>query len=234
MTLPDNDIKSDSALINSDKITDISTDFDYLNNPIPEGPVQLRSQAEDLDTNLTEASVLEETKLSEDSLVQNETDNSFQIKKRNNIASTNRELTVNSLMHLMGLPTNSQVNLLDTKLDLILSKLGLLQSKVDRLQSQFELINSQSQLERVEFQLTEIRSIMKKFFPDAFKNLMTNPVENLKQSRAQVLSNSSSPSTKAVKKETSIHIETKEKEEKKLTDEEFQIQESNKLREKST
>jgi hypothetical protein len=133
----------------------------------------------------------------------------------------------------MGLPTHSQVSLLDTKLDLILSKLGLLQSKVDRLQSQIDLISSQAPAERMEFQLTEIRTIMKKFFPDAFQSLLTSSQEPTKQSKAQVLSSASQSSLKSVQKETNIVVAAESSEKEKLSDEEYQSLEAQKLREKS-
>ena len=158
-----------------------------------------------------------------------------------NSHSSSRELTVNSLIHLMGLPTTVQLNVVDTKLDLLTSKLSTIQSKLERIQSQLDLVTTNSPMERIEFQMTEVRTIMKKFFPLAFQNSASSPVlEAVKENKPQVLSNKPK-STESVKNETKIVTNAVEssglpnlEEEEPLSDEDYQVLEAMKLREKNT
>jgi hypothetical protein len=92
MTLPDDDKKNSLDSANLDEFT-------Y--NPIPKGPVKRKVQTEALGANPTEVSALEENKISKASLRENETENDFLLKRRSNISSSSRELTVNSLIHLI-------------------------------------------------------------------------------------------------------------------------------------
>lgn len=157
-----------------------------------------------------------------------------------------RDLTVNALLHLMGLPTGSQLSVLDSKLDLVMTKLTTLSAKIDRMNSQFELLSSTSATERLEFQVSEIRSIMKKFFPQAFSGAgMPAQATKLSPAKSPVVVQSSEPATakasagsdvkETPKKETSVHVDIglsqMEEEEEPLSDEDYQVLEAQKLRE---
>ena len=113
-------------------------------------------------------------------------------------------------------------------MDLLLTKFTTLQSRVDKINTQIENISSNSATERMEFQISEIRSIMKKFFPTAFKIDASAPIKEATPPRPKL-------SHSEIKKETQIletqtPIENVIEENIPLTDEEYQNQESNKLR----
>lgn len=155
-----------------------------------------------------------------------------------------RELSVSALLHLMGLPTGSQFTVLDTKLDLALTKMATLQAKIDRINSQFELLSATTGTERLEFQVSEIRSIMKKFFPQAFTGGSVQTSQSkMSAVKAPVVVPSSEPlssssSDKAEqRKETSVHVDVAaagaEEEEEPMTDEDYQVLESQKLRDQT-
>lgn len=225
-----------------------------VQNPIPEGPVKRKteevsnvSQVEEKTEFVENVAAQVTDQVPEDKIsqeVNNEVAESQieQIRTVRSAVGTNRELTISSLVHLMGLPTGTQVGVIDTKLDLIAAKLTTLQSKLDRLQSQLDLVTTNSPMERIEFQLTEVRSIMKKFFPNAFNS--TSNSDNSQtaiQSKPQMLSNKSKSSnpvvTEAPKKETAVHVDVPEaqkaEEEEPLTDADYQALEAMKLREKN-
>lgn len=73
-----------------------------------------------------------------------------------------KEFTVSALLHLLGLPTKAQVQVLESKLDAATAKLSTMSSKVERLSQQSDAAKNESLLERIDFQLSEIRAVLKK------------------------------------------------------------------------
>lgn len=73
-----------------------------------------------------------------------------------------KEFTVSALVHLLGLPTNAQMRVLESKLDAVTAKLSTMSSKVERLSQQSDAAKNESLLERIDFQLSEIRAVLKK------------------------------------------------------------------------
>lgn len=161
-------------------------------------------------------------------------------------SAQHRDLTVTALLHLMGLPTGSQLTVLDSKLDLVMTKLSTLQAKIDRMNSQFELLTTTSGTERLEFQISEIRSIMKKFFPQAFSGGGGLPAQanKISATKSPAVIQSSEPVVakenvdkvvnESPKKETSVHVDvglaSMAEEEEPLSDEDYQVLEAQKLR----
>lgn len=76
-------------------------------------------------------------------------------------ASGGREVTVSSLLHLMGVPTNASIELLEKKVDILSSKLAAITVKIDRLVAQVSKSTSESYLDRIDSQLSELRNILK-------------------------------------------------------------------------
>ncbi len=214
--------------------------------PIPEGPVRREAQSESKEDGQPELenaieSIENEEGKKEEIQVGEKADSEnleFQPQHVTQVNPQHRELSVPALLHLMGLPTASQITVLDTKMDLVLTKMTTLQSKIDRLNSQFEMLSATTATERLEFQVSEIRSIMKKFFPLAFSG-GSPQVSSTKLGvvKSPVVVQSSEPTTSSVnsdKKETTVHVAvapSEVEEEEPLSDEDYQVLQSQKLRE---
>lgn len=78
-----------------------------------------------------------------------------------------RDVPIATIVHLLGIPTQTDINVLDTKLDMLTSKVNALALKVDRLLSQLAGISNEFYVDRIDFQLADIRNMMKKVFPQA-------------------------------------------------------------------
>lgn len=76
-----------------------------------------------------------------------------------------RDLTVSTLVHLMGLPSHHQIAVLEAKLDAITSKITALSSRVDRFSKHVSSLTNEQYLDRIDFQLADIRTLIKKVFP---------------------------------------------------------------------
>lgn len=221
-------------------------------NPIPEAPVRKKIQSSKSEVSDDEVSITEvnavSTENSKAESQNSETPSSAKHDSSNIFqrSGLNRELTISSLVHLMGLPTATQMNVLDTKLDLLTSKLGIIQSKLERIQSHLDLVSANSPIERIEFQLNEVRTIMKKFFPQAFVGVSSqSTLETTKLAQPQVLTNKSKTSqapNSESRNETKIitAVEPSQKqdslelsEDEPLTDADYQAIEAMKMREKN-
>ncbi len=159
-----------------------------------------------------------------------------------------KDLTITSLTQLLGLPTAKQLYGVEAKLDLIFNKLEVLQAKTDRLNTQLEVNGAGPSGQKIEFQVSEMRAIMKKFFPQAFAANLSAISSETDLAKAGKSDNGKSTQVSGeVKKETKIHLdvpeaakksteETQEQEEEiieeePLSDEDYQALESKKLRE---
>ncbi|MCC6219734.1 MAG: hypothetical protein IT291_00675 [Deltaproteobacteria bacterium] len=72
----------------------------------------------------------------------------------------NREVTVNTIVRLMGLPTSSDIRVLESKLDALTSKLASIAVRLDRVSSQVLEISHDS--DRVDLQISDLRAFVKK------------------------------------------------------------------------
>lgn len=77
------------------------------------------------------------------------------------------EMPVSTLLHLMGLPTNSEIQMLESKLDLLTSKLTRIALQVERMGTQFTALADNLYMDRIDFQLADLRNVIKKLFPKA-------------------------------------------------------------------
>lgn len=80
-------------------------------------------------------------------------------------ASAKREMPVSTLVRLMGVPTSQDLTILESKLDIILTKISSLSARMDRMEKYRTESQSESYLERIDYQLAEVRSILKKVLP---------------------------------------------------------------------
>jgi hypothetical protein len=87
------------------------------------------------------------------------------------------EVPVSALVHLMGLATAAEVKTLETKLDLLLSRFTAVSLKVERIATQLSTLSTELSLERMELQLTDIRAIMKKLFPQLAGSDLQDPAK---------------------------------------------------------
>jgi hypothetical protein len=195
--------------------------------PIPEGPVrrpkvveatnasELSPELESQEDKSQTSEILAENINTEN--IETTLDQTYGGGISNDQVTQHSEITASTLLRLMGMPTSRQILVIDGKLDIILGKLMTLQAKIDRVNSQFEVLNASSSTDRLEFQVSEIRNIMKKFFPQAFSSVKTSEVRS----------------------ETEIHVnvapqslvENENMEEEPLSDEDYQVLEAQKLRE---
>ena len=68
------------------------------------------------------------------------------------------DITVSSLIHLLGIPNKDELKILDKKIDLVLSRLNSLAVKVDAMASDLSSGELSSTLARMEDQLMALRS----------------------------------------------------------------------------
>ncbi len=123
------------------------------------------------------------------------------LEKRGGAGSHGREMSLSTLVHLLGLSTATQVNLLDSKLDVLNSKLSTVVSKLERLSSDVTLIKSEAAIDRVDFALNEMKALLKRLAPIAAGAADgESKAEARPSARAKVLT--SEPPKKAVAAET--------------------------------
>ncbi|HQH26305.1 MAG TPA: hypothetical protein PLP17_02825 [Oligoflexia bacterium] len=79
-------------------------------------------------------------------------------------AAPSREMTVSTFVHLLGLPTTSQLDVLESKIDSLTAKLNTVFARVERISAQLDGAKNDTMLDRLEFQLTDIRNLLKKGF----------------------------------------------------------------------
>ena len=72
------------------------------------------------------------------------------------------EMSLTSLVHLLGLPTSSQIDLIETKLELVATKLNSLAQKLERSLGESHSSEVEVRLGRIDLQLAELRAVLKK------------------------------------------------------------------------
>jgi hypothetical protein len=73
-----------------------------------------------------------------------------------------REMSVSTLVHLLGLPTAAQFSILEGRIDTLNSRISAVLAKIDRLTNQMETTKTDTLIDRLEFQLSDIRTMLKK------------------------------------------------------------------------
>ncbi|MDR2338154.1 MAG: hypothetical protein LBE20_05855 [Deltaproteobacteria bacterium] len=74
-----------------------------------------------------------------------------------NLEHKTPDITVSTLVHLLGVPTKDEFNILDKKIDLVFNKLDSLTSKLNMLASDLSTSSLNSTLERIDEQLLSIK-----------------------------------------------------------------------------
>jgi len=80
-----------------------------------------------------------------------------------------REVPVSTVVRLMGLPTSSDLSVLESKIDSMSSKLTSAVYKIDRMSQQLQTLFQDS--DRANTQVAELRDFMKKALAAAFTKL---------------------------------------------------------------
>ena len=82
--------------------------------------------------------------------------------ERRAAAVASRDIPISTLVHLLNLPTASQMSLLEGKVDVLTGKISAVLSRLERVSSELEVVKNDATVDRIDFQLAEIRSLLKK------------------------------------------------------------------------
>lgn len=80
-------------------------------------------------------------------------------------SATSREVPVSTIVHLLGVPTQQDIRVLESKIDMLSSKLTAVALKLDRVAGQVATMANEFYLDRIDFQISDIRALMRKVFP---------------------------------------------------------------------
>ena len=106
-----------------------------------------------------------------------------------------REVSIGTLVHLLGLPTATQVSVIEAKVDELTAKMNLVLSKLERLHNNLQQSKSEATLDRVDYQLSDLRAVMKKVFPKLLAGIDSESAPSVEaESRAKVLSSGNAKS----------------------------------------
>ncbi len=106
-------------------------------------------------------------------------------------ATGGREVTVNTLVHLLGVSTATQVSVLEAKVDDLSAQMSLVLSKLERLSNNLQQSKSEATLDRVDYQLSDLRALLKKVFPKLIAGADLEASTPDSESRPKVLSSGS-------------------------------------------
>ena len=76
--------------------------------------------------------------------------------------ATSGDMSVSGLLRLAGIPTVSEIRLLEAKLDRLDKQLTAIQTKLDKLSLSVGASSSEGFYDRVDFQLGEIKALLSK------------------------------------------------------------------------
>jgi hypothetical protein len=88
----------------------------------------------------------------------------------NGAKKTGFEVPASTIVHLLGVATQNDLSVMESKLDMLISRVATLSMKVDRLVNQLTTISNEFYVDRIDFQLSDIRQMMKKVFPSALSS----------------------------------------------------------------
>jgi hypothetical protein len=80
-------------------------------------------------------------------------------------ASRRGELSTGALIRLLNIPTLHDMRVMESKLDAINGRVTALTSKIERIQGMLSSLTQENYLERVDFQLADMRTLMKRVLP---------------------------------------------------------------------
>lgn len=140
-----------------------------------------------------------------------------------------REVPVSTVVHLLGLPTATQLSMLEGKIDILTTRVTSITSKLDRIASELALIKNDATTDRIDFQLNDIRGLLRRLVPKAAAAGDVEPVPEsprLQNAKARILSSAppAAGAAEADKKTPAPAAEKKEaKKDEKDALEEFQV-----------
>lgn len=108
---------------------------------------------------------------------------------RQQASPAGRDVPVSSLVHLMGLATSSQVSVIEKQLDNLANRMTILTAKLERIATQLEIAQDGAALDRIDFQLADIKSILKRVLPQA----MAGSVQGSDSGTRPIVVSSSTP-----------------------------------------
>jgi len=143
-----------------------------------------------------------------------------------------REMSLSTLVHLLGLSTSSQVDLLETQIETLSTKVSAILLKLDRIAADLGTIKGDAAIDRIDFQITEIRALLKRVVPAAAAagDIETKSDTTKSASgRAKILTSEVSKPAAGKKPETKI-VEPDNLEEFNKDDASFQAKEAARIR----
>lgn len=140
--------------------------------------------------------------------------------------TTGRDVPVSTVVHLMGLPTAAQLALLEGKIDILTTRVTTVTTKLERIASELSLIKNDATTDRIDFQLNDIRGLLRRLVPKAAAAGEVEPVPEsprLQSAKARILSSEpTAPAADATKKDPAPTPAPAKKDEKDAL-EEFQM-----------
>lgn len=120
------------------------------------------------------------------------------------LPSSGRDISLTTLVHLLGLPTATQVDLLETKLDLLSTKVSQILVKLDRLVTDLSTMKNDATVDRIDFQLSDIRALLKRLVPTGIIGDPEPKSDSSKSAsnRAKILTSDAPAAAKAEPKKT--------------------------------
>ena len=76
--------------------------------------------------------------------------------------ASSRELSVATLVHLLGLPTMTQMAAMESSVDLMARKMQSISAQLEKISTELQVLSADNSSERVDFQLNEIRALLKR------------------------------------------------------------------------
>lgn len=76
-----------------------------------------------------------------------------------------RDVPISTLIHLLGLPTQQQVALVEAKIDSLASKITALATRLDRINKTVSVLPGEQYLDRIDYQIADLRTLIKKLAP---------------------------------------------------------------------
>ena len=111
--------------------------------------------------------------------------------------SGGRDVTISTLVHLLGVSTANQVSVLEAKVDELTAQMSLVLSKLERMNANLQQSKSEATLDRVDYQLSDLRALLKKVFPKLIAGVDLDTPSGDSESRPKVLSSGSSKANAA-------------------------------------
>ena len=139
-----------------------------------------------------------------------------------------RDLPISTLMHVLGLPSARQLEMVEAKVDSLTRKLSALSTKIDQLSKALEGEGSEGTIERIDYQLSNIRVMLRALNPNA----AAVPEPQVKAKAAKIIT--SQPQSTILSSSGEAAVSAADEPEAPLSDAEYQQQEAMRIRVKTS